>query len=769
MASSTESETHTSPESRPKTKAGSIRKLRTPKACYPCYRRKVKCDRNSPCALCVKRGYAHLCTFTHPPTTTKTRISPQAAAHRDTWNSDNNIGNHCCDGLATNSTRTHISGDPIVTDSGNVLVDTQEWQYIQDKLAALSQSMHSLRSQLEISVSPKEMSPKTPPDNNTLSPILHRPDEEKAEGVRTQNALGGSPVHCGSDSVMAFLVEKSQNNQSVFSENSVLSQLVLDNQSATYPFLDLWSSHITSYSNESVCTALPDDNICRRLLRSYHDVRLTLYPVIADFGQFQKDVYTMLENRALQGLCTNNGMSGAEPFGYSIAFVGILFAVLASGCQVSDFTKDERISMCQLYISCAYQCLRNGNFLSRPNMEAIQTLLIIGDVLSYNMNPGIAYVTFGVAQRMALTLGLHAESFIFKDPGATRRQDLWWSMAWQDSHFGLSYDRPVETLAACPPIPRAADSRPGMRGYFETMCSVISLILQLLREETLSENKISDHTIPAYKTELDKILADAAPHLRSEDYCFTLKNHVERLTLKLRSSYLISEICRRSLKQSPSGDGKPAMAPHLCQECIDSLISTIEAYIEMHQILPHGSRSWIHLHSAISAAFLLSVDEGAQLEPTVWAMLDKLEKVFCDLTSADQSPDQLSHSPNSGREWSPFSTALNSNLMSDHLIEHLPSYGKTFMLSDFPLGAESLMQGGGGGGFNPRVMPSSSGGVEFLTGTLNSLRKINAGFKLQMAQATKPKVIEKKAGACCLSRNPDAKSTACYSRKRNHV
>jgi hypothetical protein len=340
-------------------------------------------------------------------------------------------------------------------------------------------------------------------------------------------------------------------------------------------------------------------------------------------------------------------------------------------------------------------------------------------------------------------------------------------MAWQDSHFGLSYDRPVETLSATPQVPRAADSRPGMRGYFETMCSVISLILQLLREETLSEHKINDHTIPAYKVELDKILADAAPHLRSEDYCFTLKNHVERLTLKLRSSYLISEICRRSLKQTPSDDGKPVMAPHLCQECIDSLISTIEAYIEIHQIIPHGSRSWIHLHSAISAAFLLSVDEGAQTEPKVWVMLDKLEKVFCDLTSADNSPDQLSHSPNSGREWSPFSnTAVNSNSMNDNLVENLPSFGKTFMLSDFPLGADSLMQGGS---FNPPAMPSSSGSVEFLVGTLNSLRKINAGFKVQMAQATtKPIVVEKKAGACCMSRNRDRNSAGCYSRKRSY-
>lgn len=35
------------------------------------------------------------------------------------------------------------------------------------------------------------------------------------------------------------------------------------------------------------------------------------------------------------------------------------------------------------------------NFLSQPSIEAIQTLLIIGNVLSYNMNPGISYVLLG--------------------------------------------------------------------------------------------------------------------------------------------------------------------------------------------------------------------------------------------------------------------------------------------------------------------------------------------------------------------------------------
>lgn len=374
-------------------------------------------------------------------------------------------------------------------------------------------------------------------------------------------------------------------------------------------------------------------------------------------------------------------------------------------------------------------------------------------------------------------------------------------MAWQDSHFGLSYDRPIETLSPSPQIPRAIDSRPGNRAYFETMCSVISLILQLLREEILEGNKISDHIIPAYKVELDKIMADAAPHLRSEDYCFTLRDHIQRLTLKLRSSYLVSEICRRSLKQSSTGSGKKALAPHLCHECIDSLLSTIEAFIEIHQIIPHASRSWIHLHSAISAAFLLSVDEGAQTEPSVWAILEKLENVFSDLTSAashkyhHNSDNNLTHSPDSmTRDWSPTPQFANSSQLSSIINPNTPapqamgdlfsmdcwrSLGQTFMLSDFPLSTESMMMGGGAGATNgskgfgmlndfSQSMPMAAqedGGVEFLMGTLNSLRKINAGFRAQKAEAGRKAIgAEKKpaGSSCCMSRSREGATSRCH-------
>lgn len=47
-------------------------------------------------------------------------------------------------------------------------------------------------------------------------------------------------------------------------------------------------------------------------------------------------------------------------------------------------------------VSCAYQCLRMLNYVSQPTVEVIQILLIISNVLSYNMNAGASYTLLGM-------------------------------------------------------------------------------------------------------------------------------------------------------------------------------------------------------------------------------------------------------------------------------------------------------------------------------------------------------------------------------------
>lgn len=154
-----------------------------------------------------------------------------------------------------------------------------------------------------------------------------------------------------------------------------------------------------------------DSNGCRFFFY-YRDIAGAIYPVLEDAQQFERILDLLLQSRASTGgMYRADPVQAQRPFGVTIAFLGLLFAVLASGCQSSDLPSKERELTSQVYgmssltlecsmiltspVCCSYQCLRMTNFLSQPSIEAIQTLLIIGNVLSYNMNPGISYVLLG--------------------------------------------------------------------------------------------------------------------------------------------------------------------------------------------------------------------------------------------------------------------------------------------------------------------------------------------------------------------------------------
>lgn len=164
-----------------------------------------------------------------------------------------------------------------------------------------------------------------------------------------------------------------------------------------------------SPSFECVCGTVA--NGCRFFFY-YRDIAGAIYPVLEDVRQFERILDLLLQSRASTGgMYRADPVQAQRPFGVTIAFLGLLFAVLASGCQSSDLASKERELTSQVYgmsshflicsmmltssVCCSYQCLRMTNFLSQPSIEAIQTLLIIGNVLSYNMNPGISYVLLG--------------------------------------------------------------------------------------------------------------------------------------------------------------------------------------------------------------------------------------------------------------------------------------------------------------------------------------------------------------------------------------
>lgn len=86
-----------------------------------------------------------------------------------------------------------------------------------------------------------------------------------------------------------------------------------------------------------------------RFFEYYRDVACTTYPVVGDTHQLESKINQMLQNRALAGrsFVPDSDVDGI--FGMTMSWVGLFFAVLASGAQSSMLAHKERELTSQVY------------------------------------------------------------------------------------------------------------------------------------------------------------------------------------------------------------------------------------------------------------------------------------------------------------------------------------------------------------------------------------------------------------------------------------
>jgi hypothetical protein len=225
-------------------------------------------------------------------------------------------------------------------------------------------------------------------------------DEEtrhfSTEGVHARNEITGETVHLGGSSVPALVMalSKSRNEGIDIKEllgNSMLPVFGLDNESATYPFVSLWGMPSSTLSRVlDLAQAIPEEAECNRLFQAYRDTAHVVYPGIVDIDRFQDDLLQFMITRAQEQASTtlDGGITERLIYGKSLFWVGLLFAALALGCQCSDMPRKQRELSSQVYVCCSFECLRLTNFFSHSNVESIETLLVLGNVISNNMNAG---------------------------------------------------------------------------------------------------------------------------------------------------------------------------------------------------------------------------------------------------------------------------------------------------------------------------------------------------------------------------------------------
>ena len=173
-------------------------------------------------------------------------------------------------------------------------------------------------------------------------------------------------MHLGSRSVLAYMMglgrtKSTQEAAQTLLETDILPKLGLDNETATYPFIDLWSTNASAYDVSGLLKTLPDDDHCRkyvrnshasrsvllivrhRFFRHYRDIACTIYPVVSDPKEFEDTLDMLLRNRALSGGVYVTASDGNDkPFGVTLSWLALLFSVLASGSQCSEKGSQER-------------------------------------------------------------------------------------------------------------------------------------------------------------------------------------------------------------------------------------------------------------------------------------------------------------------------------------------------------------------------------------------------------------------------------------------
>ena len=74
-----------------------------------------------------------------------------------------------------------------------------------------------------------------------------------------------------------------------------------------------------------------------------------LYPAIANIEDFESDLLAFLANRRTNDQMGETQISNDSMDGMSMRWIGLLFAVFASGCQFSNMPKRERELLSQVY------------------------------------------------------------------------------------------------------------------------------------------------------------------------------------------------------------------------------------------------------------------------------------------------------------------------------------------------------------------------------------------------------------------------------------
>ena len=253
------------------------RRARPQKVCRPCRLRKVKCSYELPCQTCIERGHPELCQYMADPPAKRVAVESSMAR------SD----------------------------------DNDQWAPSRDEFRELQNRLSNIENLL---LEVRERAAIIPQTRRSDQSRSNETDEEGSvsdqgnPAILARRAFSSNAVYLGGNSVPAMVTALATEQNSDIEVQSLLSKSVLpifglDNDSATYPFVDLWGIPHGSFQRiELLCKLLPStDGECIRVFKLYRDTPHVIFPGVVDIGEFESDLLDFLRTRSTTPLTIGAG------------------------------------------------------------------------------------------------------------------------------------------------------------------------------------------------------------------------------------------------------------------------------------------------------------------------------------------------------------------------------------------------------------------------------------------------------------------------------
>ncbi|KAL0764372.1 hypothetical protein CaCOL14_013007 [Colletotrichum acutatum] len=280
---------------------------------------------------------------------------------------------------------------------------------------------------------------------------------------------------------------------------------------------------------------------------------------------------------------------------------------MAAGAQFSDMNLQDRLAVSQRHMKHSFDLLRSTDYLANPSKEAVQTLLILGNVLQNDMKPQAAWVLGGTTIRLAQCLGLHKKTARPPKSPLTDEEAKYLRLAivWQDALLALAFGRPpasheLDFESDLPQLSESVESS-GL-SYLQAMSWLCHVTLR-----HFSFHFQSSLGPVSALNDIKSIEASLSPHLIDPTRSTAIPQIQEHYAFELHRHFVVATLCRPFVSRNGSAGLSESDRSNVLEHFRESLKRSARAYVRLRSIAGHARRSWAFIHNGLTSVLLLSL------------------------------------------------------------------------------------------------------------------------------------------------------------------